>query len=727
MAYGVHWQINFVARNGDAYRIEVLQDGYNDDIVHLIGAENPIETSEDNSDDIFTPIRKQTGHLRIADTGYDLDGEPFYYTDMLPTNTLQFQVRLWQISTTDILRWVGYIRPDSLTSRLFEKVSIREFQLVCPLGTLYEIPVSFSNTKNNCGTVKTMGQILHTALSTVGVSWANVYKQNNVQYRNDLISRVSLINFISKNEPTHTTPSAGDIDAFTATWYDESTSWGNLVEEVCKFWGWTLYSRGYDLFIISPNQIKKFAQFAFADLTSESNSSLTDLVYSDIDIHDLGWASTNHTESRKLGYKNITIDADVNAESTVIDPDYQKADFSYWEGGGTGIVHVSGDGYLYVLRRLGASGSQSDTSDVYFDNYQICERRHLPNGYSVPFVIEYSDGWKNDDYKNKTEFSLKKGIVCYSAGQTSSLMFSAKTLDDICVPKNSVICIQASVDISYNPDPDFPTTQNTAPPFEAESVAVIKPKLDGREIKAALKIGDYWWDADNMAWTQTAKEFTLTVRDDGSIVSPQNTFYNYQFNPSGILWDSHYGSDGFCMYVNSGGGIAGRMKLIIYSSPNSGSQANYLYNCVLNSLSVSIYNQDSKLNPQNKDKQQYKGIGSTKFNNSLSVMLKMASGDKNKYGKGQVFTPDYGLLTTVPFRNLSSYVDVAPEQRLLERLRNAYASVSIRDIIEVNDDLQASLPMAVMVNHWASEDVFRPLCVTHNWREGTMKLTLINR
>ena len=75
MAYAVHWQINFVAlHSNDAYRVDILEDGYSEDVVHLRGAANPFETTEDNSDDAFTPIRKQTGSLRIADNGYDMDG-----------------------------------------------------------------------------------------------------------------------------------------------------------------------------------------------------------------------------------------------------------------------------------------------------------------------------------------------------------------------------------------------------------------------------------------------------------------------------------------------------------------------------------------------------------------------------------------------------------------------------------------------------------------------------
>ena len=144
MAYEVHWQIDFYTPDEEHYRVEILEDDYSEDIVHLIGADDPFDTQDDNSSDAFTPIRKQTGMLRIADTGYDMEGNEFDYTDLLPFGTFDFQVRLWHVGTTNTLRWIGYIRPDSLTSKMFEAVSIREYQLTCPLGTLYETYISFS-------------------------------------------------------------------------------------------------------------------------------------------------------------------------------------------------------------------------------------------------------------------------------------------------------------------------------------------------------------------------------------------------------------------------------------------------------------------------------------------------------------------------------------------------------------------------------------------------------
>ena len=722
MAYGVHWQINFVALlTNDTYRVDILQDGYTDEIVHLRGAENPFETTEDNNDNAFTPIRKQTGSLRIADTGYDMDGNEFDYTDILPYDTFDFQVKLWKVGTTDTLRWIGFIRPDSLTSKMYEKVSIREYKLTCPLGTLYEVPVSFSNNKNNSGTVKTIGQILSTALGSVNTSWINVYKQNNVYQRKDLLAKISLLNFISKNEPTHSTPPSGDIDAFTATWTDNSTSWGSVLEEICTFWGWTLYSRSLDLYIVTRNQRDNFAQIGFSHIADNTDADTQDIDLVQLSYTDLNFASTNHTECRRIGYKNIIVESDVNEKEVVSDPKYDDAEMSYWpvSTDQNQIIHFSNE-YYYLLRRLGAANDQHNINTQFIENYQIYENRQIQTStLVVPFVIEYSDGWENEEWKSKTAFNFSKGICCWEGGQSGALTFFMKTLEDVCLPLNSVLCIAASASLSYNPDPDYPSRGNTGAPYYDD----WKPKLDGRTITVELKIGDYWWDNNNNIWSTTRSSFNMTVRSDGSIVTPINTFMQYGFNPSGVLFDNHNGSQGFCIY-NNGNGISGRLKLSIYA--NTGSPETYKMNCVLNSLTVSIYNQDSKLKPQNKSSHVYKDVASTKFRNDLNVNLKMASGSKNLYGLGQLYNNNLSLLETITFKNGNGSTSVLqPEQRLLNRLKEFYQNVSQQNTIEVIDNEQAELPSTVIYN--PNDTKFHPQSVTHDWRNGTVKITLINR
>lgn len=756
--YQVEYYIEFVALDEKKYRIELLRESMATlTPIPLRGAVSPIETVEDNSDNIFIPIRKQTGKLCIADNGKDMNGNDFDYTTLIPNNIFEYQVRLWSIASdlSETLRWIGYIKPDALTSRIFEAVTIREFQITCPLGAMYDTPVSFSNTASNTGTVKTIGQILHTALTSTGVAWEYVYKQNTTKEREDLIAKISLLNFVD-NEPTHTNPASEAIDTFTATWgapADVGTKWADIVEDICRFWGWTLYSRGLDIYIVAQNQYPKFAKFAFANLTADYKSQMGDIedVYVDLQ-EELTYTSTNHTESRQLGYSMVKVQNNVNEHETVVDPDFQKLPMSYWRDGYNGVVHHSND-YYYILRRWGYSNDQQTTRSAFTDNYQVYESRAMPNGINALFVLYYSDGWDNEEYPNKAEFNLSRGIACYAAGNAVRPTFFVKTLEDVILPKGSVICIEANAELSYSPDPDFPTggfttgakpsisdaplsNANTTGPYsEVKNIGTnenplwdIVPKLEGRTITVALCIGNKYWDADHNEWTNALTTFNLTIRKDGSITSPQN----YGQSGLGILFNDHYGSRGFCIPNNNTAdedAICGRLKLMVYNNIETDLPASHLFNCMLTNLQVGIYNTDSKLYPQAKASHTFKKAANSVFQRELSVSLNMAAGDKNKYGLGQLYTPDLSILATVPFRTDSyQWSDKQPEEQLLDTMVNCYSYVTFQNTIEVRDDARACLPNAKFVAHWAdTAGVYHLQCVSHKWRDATMKLTLINK
>lgn len=709
MAYGVRWQINFVSRKNDKYRLEILQDGWDDTVVHLRGASSPFVTEEDNSDDIFKPIRPQTGSLRIADNGYDLEGNEFDYMDLVPENIFDNQVRLWLEGTgtiPDTLRFIGYIRAESLTSKIFEAVSIREFQVSCPLGMLYEIPLQFNNTASDMGTVKTIGQILYTALNSLHVGWEYVYKQNNVSHREDLISQVSLINFINDNNPSNN--SYTGLDSYNAVWEEDGTTLGNVVEEICKFWGWALYTRGLNIYIVTRQQNFPFAYFAFSDLTSKSNVSLTEESVHYVDIDELSFASTDHTDAKRPGYRNITIEADVNEEDSVISPDFRKLTLDYYEGSPGQIIHQAND-YQFVVRNLNTT-PQGSTRKQFLENYLIYENRLLqPGGDPVGYVVAVYDAWKNDDFATKTSFGFKNGVCCYTGGQAGARTFVMQTQNDVCVPFNSAICIFATVERDVNPSTDG--------------------SVGGRTIEAALKIGNLYWTGST--WSSSPARFNIYTWDDSSITNPYNQFQG--FTPVGILFDNHAGSQGHCIYVeyinpdtSIQQGLCGRMTLSLYATSGSPTQKDI--NCVLNGISISIVTPDSKLNPINQGSQKYTILASQNFHENLSVNLKMASGTTNKYGYGQLYDQNFKLLSTIPFRvDNTTTESKAPEVRLLQSMKKAYQSVTRQNTIEVFDNIQACLPNSVYDNHWELDSYFRLLCCSHDWREGKMKLTIIDK
>ena len=240
MGWSTKWRITFISKIGRTYTADILVDGYTGSVIPLRGATNPFETRENNTEEYFAPIRTQTGYLRILDNGKDLNGNDFNWRDMMPSNDMQHQVRL--IYNNNVL-WIGYIKAELFTTRTFEYATEYSFPLICPLSLIERLPLSF-NSYN--GTLLTTVEILSLALSATGVSWNYVDISNNVQNWKDLNARINLMNF------TNVDPTVNYVTEI-ATWTDKS-SFYDVISQICKYWGWTIYSRGLNVYIVAKNE-----------------------------------------------------------------------------------------------------------------------------------------------------------------------------------------------------------------------------------------------------------------------------------------------------------------------------------------------------------------------------------------------------------------------------------------------------------------------------------------
>ena len=71
-------------RAGIVYTLSIYDADYAGSVIPLKAAGTPFVTDEDDTDDMFTPIRTQTGYLRIVDDGTDLNGNALNWKELLP-------------------------------------------------------------------------------------------------------------------------------------------------------------------------------------------------------------------------------------------------------------------------------------------------------------------------------------------------------------------------------------------------------------------------------------------------------------------------------------------------------------------------------------------------------------------------------------------------------------------------------------------------------------------
>lgn len=100
---GIRWQIKFKSFLGTAYVLNIYDSEWSPigNITQLKGADVPFITNEDNDEDIYKPIRNQSGYIRFIAENTSIVGQ------MMPSNPTDRPVVLTAGETT--IRWAGFL------------------------------------------------------------------------------------------------------------------------------------------------------------------------------------------------------------------------------------------------------------------------------------------------------------------------------------------------------------------------------------------------------------------------------------------------------------------------------------------------------------------------------------------------------------------------------------------------------------------------------------------
>lgn len=180
MAWNIHWQCLFNSLGGNQYAVNIYEQNYNGSVVQLTGAADPFVTQEDDDDDIFKPIRVQTGYLRVV----DMDGT--LMESIIPSNNTEKLVRLYSGTfssgsfTAGTIMWQGFLQAQAYTQPWDNQASIVEFPVKSVLGALQDvlIPNSLLGSEHN------IAYFVRDAMTSIGVTPSQVVL-NTDEYQAD--------------------------------------------------------------------------------------------------------------------------------------------------------------------------------------------------------------------------------------------------------------------------------------------------------------------------------------------------------------------------------------------------------------------------------------------------------------------------------------------------------------------------------------------------------------
>ena len=90
----VRWKIPFkTLRSNELLTVNIYDSTFSGEAMVLMGAAEPFETQEEGGDDLFTPVRLQSGYLRIVDDGFAADGvTAFNWRDFIRRTPEEYQI-----------------------------------------------------------------------------------------------------------------------------------------------------------------------------------------------------------------------------------------------------------------------------------------------------------------------------------------------------------------------------------------------------------------------------------------------------------------------------------------------------------------------------------------------------------------------------------------------------------------------------------------------------------
>ena len=151
MSWYKRYEVLFQSRLGDQYAVNIYEQS-SGSVVRLTGSDVPFVTQEDDDEDIFNPMRIQTGYLRIVDN----TESGMLIEQIMPSNNLEKLVRVYANPTSSFegnLVWVGFMCAEAFTQPWDKQAKVIEFPVKSLLGAMEDVSLGAASGFVNFATL----------------------------------------------------------------------------------------------------------------------------------------------------------------------------------------------------------------------------------------------------------------------------------------------------------------------------------------------------------------------------------------------------------------------------------------------------------------------------------------------------------------------------------------------------------------------------------------------
>ena len=694
------------------YRVNIY--GYTDEAtppatIQLKASDNPLTIDEDTSDNIFTPVRTQTGNLGVC-TKLPVGGM-LNLDDLLPSTNLSTPVRVeeyvngaWQIA------WLGFLSCEEYNqayTNIPENISL-------PINSMLEAWKSSYITINK---VETVAELLNELMN---IQIGNYF--TGIQVPQDYAIFSKYINtsiFVDKKEYQNEESTLYELQGRSAH---------DILLAICQFMGWTARE---DKGVLYLEVIQGYGQISGTETRNMSS---------------LVWWGTNHQRSIRQGKRIGSINAKLAAfeiktelagipfgsfnyeKYQQIAPQLQTGPWVYF------LPSSNTDAYSNMTIRFFAGslkmGRENDQtypydflplSDDVYVNEMIVQtipytNNYIPERQPTTYHTIYAGAvfarmqFDNADEPDTRHTNTKDGLLvsffpgAYDSVSNRSPIFEMLSVQNFAVMEDGYINISSAIK-AFVAAPSVGISQST------------------NRIIMDLQVGDKVWNGS--AWvnaTGNTAKLLMQLEQDGT---------KFKNN-----WDSSMDideTDGYLIpnwYTENGvkKRVMGRVTLRIYPEtyiPNidSAQRPNFICNIFFEKLSFDyIMVRSAKLSDRSDNN--YRQTINTEFKEDVEISTDLASWFNNNPSPSLLYNDDQTPMQTLPYLTANGTTNQRPEMNLLDRMRLYYSQPRTILQLPVKHIEDKPLPL-LRFNGLNDGKVYAPMAESRDYRTKESKITFI--
>ena len=717
MTWYKRYRIPFQSRLGAQYMVYVYEQT-NGNVVTLKGANNPFSTREDDSEDIFTPLRGQTGYLRIIDeTGGTM------LANMMPSNSTEKLVRLyegtWNSSFTSFtdgdMKWQGFMQAQAFTQPWDGQKNILEFPLRSILATLYDMQIQTTTffTEHN------IAYLIKNAIESLGITPSNVtiFCDLDSPMLSFMLSILQYRIFCNEDDV---------INEGETTTVVSGITYGRALEYVLSLFGLSAREHENNIYItqydIVSGTIKKYT-YTWAEIATLAGGNTVSKTAGSLNSHNmleyLNFRSIENSASYITGVKTAIVSVDIDntnpslslpqtAENTSevyeVDVEEDRTVFAQAHANRTGgtetYTYLKYEKYTYISTSNYAEMLSHCVLTGYTMNpyYSPSSTPAITGAFPVRWFYKKDD---SDVVKLVSGLFLNTHYYQRSSSPTPNLCYSIASNYSFDM-KDGYLNIQFALH-------NFILDRDNGGTYFSDINAYWGVDIVS-EMQVAVRIGSKFWNKSSNSWIVSndpiANKFTISLNNN-TINSNKNNDMNV--DESNGYFIPVRDMDGIvefyilnCTYTNKKGDSLS--PLISFYRIINDLKLTYLQNLSITASerTSNVYRQTIIANSFSGEKEIYLDLGTMNNNAQSATFLKKYSGT---------------WLENVLY---SDNTESRPEIRLLSRIAAQFAISRRKYRAVVDSDLDIMESTYTYLNRR-----FFGVDVNHNWRDDEQEVEFI--